>query len=228
MDKKPWFLGCGGILVAGVLLAIVLGGWAMSVNNSLVASQEKMKGAWAQVETVLQRRYDLIPNLVETVKGYASHEKEIFENVATARVRQRMSAWARDRNTRLVAGFGIAKGDYRDNIAWLFDRDGDLDIVISNLGARPYLFRNDSAQQGNWLVLDLGRPGARVLLTAGGKTQLRYVTSVNSYLSSSDLRVHFGLADEKSASRIEIVWPDGSTQVLENVKSGQVVKVAPR
>jgi apolipoprotein N-acyltransferase len=51
---------------------------------------------------------------------------EIFEDVATVRVRQRLSAWARDRNTRLVAGFGIAKGDYRDNIAWLFDRDGDL------------------------------------------------------------------------------------------------------
>ena len=51
---------------------------------------------------------------------------EIFEDVATVRVRQRLSAWARDRNTRLVAGVGIAKRDYRDNIAWLFDRDGDL------------------------------------------------------------------------------------------------------
>jgi apolipoprotein N-acyltransferase len=51
---------------------------------------------------------------------------EIFDDVATVRVRQRLSAWARDRNTRLVAGFGIAKTDYRDNIAWLFDRDGDL------------------------------------------------------------------------------------------------------
>ena len=54
----------------------------MSVNNSLVALQEQMKGSWAQVETVLQRRYDLIPNLVATVKGYAEHEKEMFENVA--------------------------------------------------------------------------------------------------------------------------------------------------
>ena len=51
---------------------------------------------------------------------------EIFEDVATVRVRERLSAWARDCHTRLVAGFGIAKRDYRDNIAWLFDRDGDL------------------------------------------------------------------------------------------------------
>jgi LemA protein len=81
MDKKV-LLGCGGVLV---VLALVMGGWAMSVNNQLVSLQEQMKGSWAQVETVLQRRYDLIPNLVATVKGYAEHEKELFENVAKVR-----------------------------------------------------------------------------------------------------------------------------------------------
>ena len=94
MDKKPWLLGCGGLLIAAIVVAAIVmavfGGWVMSVNNSLVALQEKMKGSWAQVETVLQRRYDLIPNLVATVKGYAEHEKEIFENVA--RLRSQWSA----------------------------------------------------------------------------------------------------------------------------------------
>jgi LemA protein len=90
MDKKPWLLGCGGLALAAGLLAVVLAGWAMSVNNELVSLQEKMKGSWAQVETVLQRRYDLVPNLVATVKGYAEHEKEIFENVA--RLRSQWSA----------------------------------------------------------------------------------------------------------------------------------------
>lgn len=90
MDKKPWLLGCGAIALAAVVLAVILGGWAMSVNNELVSLQEQMKGSWAQVETVLQRRYDLIPNLVATVKGYAEHEKEIFENVA--RLRSQWSA----------------------------------------------------------------------------------------------------------------------------------------
>lgn len=90
MNKKMWWMGCGGLLIAALLLAVVVGGWAMSVNNQLVALQEQMKGAWAQVETVLQRRYDLIPNLVATVKGYAQHEKEIFENVA--RLRSQWSA----------------------------------------------------------------------------------------------------------------------------------------
>ena len=89
--NKNWFaLGCGGLLVAAIALAVIVGGWLMAVNNSLVASQEQMKAAWAQVETVLQRRYDLIPNLVATVKGYAQHEKELFENVA--RLRSQWSA----------------------------------------------------------------------------------------------------------------------------------------
>ena len=81
MNKNSWLIGVG----VAVVLLILAGLWAMSVNNSLVASQESMKAAWAQVETVLQRRYDLIPNLVATVKGYAEHEKEVLENVTRLR-----------------------------------------------------------------------------------------------------------------------------------------------
>jgi LemA protein len=90
MDKKPLLLGCGALAVAALVLVVVLAGWAASVNNGLVALQEQMRASWAQVETVLQRRYDLIPNLVATVKGYAEHEKELFENVA--RLRSQWSA----------------------------------------------------------------------------------------------------------------------------------------
>jgi LemA protein len=90
MDKKPWLLGCGALLAAAVIFVVVVGGWAASVNNRLVGLQEQMKSSWAQVETVLQRRFDLIPNLVATVKGYAQHEKEVFEQVA--RLRSQWSA----------------------------------------------------------------------------------------------------------------------------------------
>lgn len=73
-------------LVAIVLL-ILLGviGWGVSINNQLVTAKENMAASWAQVETVLQRRFDLIPNLVATVKGYAEHEKELLENVTRLR-----------------------------------------------------------------------------------------------------------------------------------------------
>ncbi len=66
------------VLVVGVLFV-----W--TTYNRIVSLDEGIKNAWAQVETVLQRRYDLIPNLVNTVKGYAKHEKELFEEVARLR-----------------------------------------------------------------------------------------------------------------------------------------------
>jgi LemA protein len=66
-------------------LAIVIGLWFMSVNNRLVGLQENVRRAWAQVETVLQRRFDLIPNLVNTVKGYAEHEESVLTEVTRLR-----------------------------------------------------------------------------------------------------------------------------------------------
>lgn len=79
-----------GVKVLLVVLGIVLivFGIYISGYNKLVSYDEAIKAAWAQVENVMQRRNDLIPNLVNTVKGYAKHEKEVFENVTKAR-----SAW---------------------------------------------------------------------------------------------------------------------------------------
>ena len=71
----------GIILVVGfILLGTIISGY-----NTVISMDENVKGKWAQVENQLKRRYDLIPNLVETVKGYATHEKELFENIAQAR-----------------------------------------------------------------------------------------------------------------------------------------------
>jgi LemA protein len=72
-------------VIGGLVLIVVL--IATSRYNSLVNQSSRVDGAWAQVETVLQRRADLIPNLVETVKGYAAHEKEVIASVADARAK---------------------------------------------------------------------------------------------------------------------------------------------
>src|ERR1035437_5058346 len=68
-----------------VLLALVAGGQFVSARNDLVRQREAINGQWADVEAVLQRRADLIPNLVATVKGFAAHETEVFKDIADAR-----------------------------------------------------------------------------------------------------------------------------------------------
>lgn len=79
----------GLIIVLGILLVIAIGmySYLKGAYNSLVSLDEGVKAAWAQVENQLQRRYDLIPNYVETVKGYAAHEKDVLVQVTEARAK---------------------------------------------------------------------------------------------------------------------------------------------
>ena len=74
------------IIIAILLVAVLaMGSQYVSVRNDLVVQRESVTTAWSQVDVVLQRRADLIPNLVETVKGFASHETEVFKDIADAR-----------------------------------------------------------------------------------------------------------------------------------------------
>ncbi len=73
------------ILVVLVVAALAAGSQFVSVRNDLVTQREAVTAAWSAVDVALQRRADLIPNLVETVKGFASHETEVFKNIADAR-----------------------------------------------------------------------------------------------------------------------------------------------
>ena len=74
------------LLVIGLpVLAVIV--WLVVTYNGLVGLRNAVKNAWSQIDVQLKRRYDLIPNLVETVKGYAKHERETFENVVKARQR---------------------------------------------------------------------------------------------------------------------------------------------
>lgn len=80
-NKKPF------ILIGIVALIILIGGWLMSGYNGMVNEDENVNLQWGEVENQYQRRLDLIPNLVNVVKGYASHEKETLEGVIEARAK---------------------------------------------------------------------------------------------------------------------------------------------
>jgi len=73
------------LILAGLVL--IIGLWGVAVYNGLVTLRQKVRNAWAQIDVQLKRRHDLIPNLVNTVKGYAAHEKDTFERVVNARAR---------------------------------------------------------------------------------------------------------------------------------------------
>ena len=75
----------GKSTIAIIAAVVIIGGWAASAYNSMVGEQEKATTALANVQSAYQRRADLIPNLVETVKGYAAHEKQTLEDVVAAR-----------------------------------------------------------------------------------------------------------------------------------------------
>ena len=111
-----------------------------------------------------------------------------------------------------------------------YDNDGDLDLLVTNVSASPTLLRNEGGNQRNWLVVELvgGRHGdalgARVIVDAGGRRMVREKQSGASYLSSHDPRLHFGLAASTSV-RVEVVWPGGRTQIVENVAANRILRL---
>ncbi len=74
-----------GIVIIGIILGLIL--WVIALYNGLVALRNQVKNAWSQIDVQLKRRHDLIPNLVETAKGYMTHEKETFSAITEARAR---------------------------------------------------------------------------------------------------------------------------------------------
>jgi hypothetical protein len=111
-----------------------------------------------------------------------------------------------------------------------YDNDGDLDLLVTNLNTPCNLLRNDGGNQGAWLILKLvgtrsnrDAIGARVKVVAGNTTQTREVRSGSSYLSQSDMRLHFGLGKYKQVERVEIRWPSGLEERLEGIGANQIL-----
>ncbi len=110
-----------------------------------------------------------------------------------------------------------------------YDSDGDLDVLITRLGGRPLLLRNDFPKRGRWLMVRALEKegagyvyGAKVTVEAGGKRWVRRVQPAYSYLASNDPRLHFGLGEVTDA-RVEVEWPDGTKTARGSVPVDQVL-----
>ena len=177
------------LIVVGILLLIGLGTfkWVVGEYNKVIAMDENVKASWAQVENQLKRRYDLIPNLVETVKGYAKHEKELFENIAEARTK-----------------YFQAK-DVKGKIQASNQLEGVLSRLLLLREAYPQLKANES-----FLKLQDSLEGTENRISVERKRYNESVQLLNTYRRTVFGRVFAALAGVSAAEYYEI--PEGQAE----------------
>ncbi len=129
-------------------------------------------------------------------------------------------------------GYFQRKGVSRGAIFGDYDNDGDLDIVVTQLNQSAELLRNEGGNRRNWVRIktvgvlsNRDGIGARVTLTVGGHSRVQEVHAGSSYQCSNDPQVFFGLGDHRTIDRLEIRWPSGVVQVLENIPANQEIVV---
>jgi len=105
-----------------------------------------------------------------------------------------------------------------------FDNDGRMDLFVANANGQPFLYRNTMPSVGHWAELKLTGVrsnrlgvGAQVRVTAGGRTQLRFVDGGNSFGGQGTMRLHFGLGTSTTIDKVEVRWPSGQKQTLTGV-----------
>ncbi|HUX94904.1 MAG TPA: CRTAC1 family protein [Bacteroidales bacterium] len=157
------------------------------------------------------------------LKHLYGHEDQLFDNLGDGKfkdISSQLGSYFREENV----GRGACLGDY--------DNDGDFDIYVANLNSRGMFLRNNKGNQNNWILIDLEGTvsnrdaiGARIKITSGGRSQSVQQKGTTGYLSQNDHRLHFGLGNNGIVEKIEIKWPSGKVQVIENTKANQILKV---
>ncbi len=147
---------------------------------------------------------------------------QLFRNSGEGKFRET----SEDAGLRALGPQSARGGAYAD-----FDNDGDLDMVVSVMEGKPLLLENRGGNKGNWLRVRLTGEkcnrmavGARVKVTAGGVPQYRTLRAGESYLSSNDPRLHFGLGTESEAT-LEVSWPAGKTERIGGIRTNREVHI---
>jgi hypothetical protein len=168
-------------------------------------------------------------NVMDDIEAVSRHFHyaepcSVFRNIA-GRYFEDVSAGAGPDFTAAAPNRGLAYGD--------FDNDGRIDLVVTSLRGQVRLFRNVTANGNHWIALALSGTrsnrmgiGARIRITLpDGSRQYNEATTSTGYAASSDVRVHFGLGAAQTLREIEIRWPSGVRQLLQNVAADRIIEV---
>jgi enediyne biosynthesis protein E4 len=173
---------------------------------------------------IFQANGHVYPDLEGTGANVPFREKKLlYRNLRNGRFED-ISARAGNALSKPYSSRGVAFGD--------FDNDGDVDIVINNMHDPPVLLRNDGGNRNRWLQIKVQGTrsnrsgiGAKVIVKSGEHSQMDEVRSGGSYISQSDLRLHFGLGSMTKVDLVEVRWPSGLVDRFTNVSTNQLIRV---
>jgi len=172
-------------IVLGIIVLLLF--FFIAIYNGLVGLRNQVKNAWSQIDVQLKRRYDLIPNLVETVKGYAKHEREVFENVTKAR--------------------NMAQAATASNAAERGKLEGELSSVLARLLAVAEAYPDLKANQ-NFLSLQEELASTENKISFSRQFYNDSVLRYNNQTQMFPSNVVAGMAGFKAAEFFEVTVPE--------------------
>ena len=176
----------GIVLIVILVLLVIVGLWAMGAYNGLVRLRNLVQESWRQIDVELKRRHDLIPNLVETVKGYAAHEKGVFEEVARAR------------SAAITPGSGPAEQAQQENV---------LTQALGKLFAVAEAYPDLKASQ-NFMALQVELTNTEDRIAAGRRFYNANVRQLNTKIETVPTNIIAGMFHFVRAEYFEAEEPE--------------------